>query len=424
MPRRHVSTEASAWLLGVMLLNLTPLAQGRGADVVWSDSLDLLRSPSKTPEQEIDVEVSREQPVGGGESVLSVSFNRSGRALWYHLAARDVFAEGVELVAFADEGETRLDARPVSTFVSRLDHQWASAVWHEDGSLSGLFEDRGELLRLRTAMRHRPAALRASGRGVVRFVASLVRIASGNDTTQTSDGGEVGREAFTAAAHGSLDQWWPGCFAGDDRLHVLSLGIVADKAAWDLNGEGLWSKIEAMVSQASFIYERQLNIRLEIAEFMVFKTVKKEDPVFAHECNNNSAAASNSFMFAKLRALASFPKNFRGAWHVFTGCGDGRGVVGVASKGTMCKAPQNVGISQLKSYSFATFAHELGHNLGAGHSFENGKGKTGGLMDYGKPESKLVNGVLQFNTKFRRDELCKAIQAAQSRCGDQFRISS
>lgn len=112
---------------------------------------------------------------------------------------------------------------------------------------------RGSFLHLRTTMRQRPAAVPASGGGVVRFVASLVGLAAGNDTTQTSDGGDVGLEASTVAGRGSVDQWWPGCYAGDDRLHVLSLGIFADTAAWDLHRDGLWSKIEAIVSQASFI---------------------------------------------------------------------------------------------------------------------------------------------------------------------------
>eukprot|EP00445_Apocalathium_hangoei_P079696 CAMPEP_0204189480 /NCGR_PEP_ID=MMETSP0361-20130328/58524_1 /ASSEMBLY_ACC=CAM_ASM_000343 /TAXON_ID=268821 /ORGANISM="Scrippsiella Hangoei, Strain SHTV-5" /LENGTH=438 /DNA_ID=CAMNT_0051150169 /DNA_START=18 /DNA_END=1335 /DNA_ORIENTATION=- len=421
MARNRISTLASAWLLAVMLLSLTLLPQGRGADIAWPDGLHRSHPPSKTHEQEIDVEVFKEQPVGGGESVLSVSFNRSGRALWYRLAARDVFAEGVELVAFAEKGEARLDARPVSTFVSRLDHQWASAVWHDDGSLSGIFEDRGELLHLRTTMRQRPAAARASGRGVVRFVASLVGLAAGNDTTQPSDGGEVGLEASTVAGRGSVDQWWPGCYAGDDRLHVLSLGIVADIAAWDLHRDGLWSKIEAIVSQASFIYERQMNIKLEIAELIVFKTVTSEAPVFAHECSNNSASASRTFMYTKLRSLQSFPKHFRGAWHLFTGCGDGRGTVGIAAIDTMCFAPGNGGVSQLRpNSSFRPFAHELGHNLGAKHSFENGKGKTGGIMDYGTDEAIRVNGVLQFNTKFRRDELCKASKQAGAGVATNF----
>ena len=39
-------------------------------------------------------------------------------------------------------------------------------------------------------------------------------------------------------------------------------------------------------------------------------------------------------------------------------------------------------------------AHEAGHIFGAEHSFENGQGTTGGIMDYGDGK---YNGVYQFN---------------------------
>ena len=30
-----------------------------------------------------------------------------------------------------------------------------------------------------------------------------------------------------------------------------------------------------------------------------------------------------------------------------------------------------------------TFAHEVGHNFGCDHAFDEGQGRTGGIMDYG-----------------------------------------
>jgi len=432
------TTLSSLWLLlGMMSLGLPPLVRCRGADVVWLDSLDDAHLTSARPGHDIDVEVSKEVSVGG-EPEISISFNHSGKAFRYRLAARDVFAEGAELVAHTDEGEQRLAALPVSTFVSRLEGQWASVAWHEDGSVSGLFEHRGEVLHLHATMQEKPIiALRSHGSGVVRFVASLVGPLDGgagvagtvvsagrrlrNGTSQASDVGEAPAVISMSAVGGKVDQWWPGCYEGDGRQHVLSLGIVADKAAWDLYKGGLRSKIVAAVSQASFIYEQQMNIRLQIAELSIFQTAKPGSPTFAGDCADSSEMASGSFMDAKLNSLASYPRPLRGAWHLFTGCGDGQGVIGAALRNTMCTS-EAVSVSQLKAYSSViAFAHELGHNLGAGHSFQNGKGKTGGIMDY---ETHEVNGVLQFNTKFSRDEMCNAIQASKPRCGMQFRSST
>ena len=50
----------------------------------------------------------------------------------------------------------------------------------------------------------------------------------------------------------------------------------------------------------------------------------------------------------------------------------------------------------------------MGHNFGAKHSFEDGRGNTGGIMDYG---NHLVKGLFQFNTKYRKKEICKEIQS-------------
>merc|ERR1740138_986351 len=62
---------------------------------------------------------------------------------------------------------------------------------------------------------------------------------------------------------------------------------------------------------------------------------------------------------------------------------------------------------------WATYAHELGHNFGGGHSFEDGQGSTGGIMDYG--DGKL-NGVYQFNTKYRKTEVCTELTESKSKC--------
>merc|ERR1719218_589319 len=78
----------------------------------------------------------------------------------------------------------------------------------------------------------------------------------------------------------------------------------------------------------------------------------------------------------------------------------------------------NTGVNQLKTRNtWLTFAHELGHNFDGGHSFEEGQGRTGGIMDYG--DGKL-NGVYQFNTKYRKQKMCRCMNNAVNKCQGKF----
>jgi len=115
-------------------------------------------------------------------------------------------------------------------------------------------------------------------------------------------------------------------------------------------------------------------------------------------------------MQSKLRSLQSSPPSFQGANHLFTGCGTGYGVVGIAYVGTICIKGYNCGVNQLYNQnSWLTFAHELGHNFDGKHSFEEGQGDTGGIMDYGDGKLK---GVYQFNRKYREQEMCAEMKKA------------
>merc|ERR1719382_2010650 len=66
----------------------------------------------------------------------------------------------------------------------------------------------------------------------------------------------------------------------------------------------------------------------------------------------------------------------------------------------------NTGVSWYSPRTWTTFAHEVGHNFGADHAFDNGRGVTGGIMDYGDG---TLNGIFQFNTEFTKDDICTAI---------------
>merc|ERR1719253_1150133 len=125
-------------------------------------------------------------------------------------------------------------------------------------------------------------------------------------------------------------------------------------------------------------------------------------------------------MKSKLQAMAKAHINntFQGVSHLFTGCGTGEGIIGMAYIGMICNRMYNKGVLQLRGRStWLTFAHELGHNFGGQHTFEEEKGKTGGIMDYGDGKK---NGVYQFNTKYRKKVMCAKMNQFVNKCKCRF----
>ena len=58
------------------------------------------------------------------------------------------------------------------------------------------------------------------------------------------------------------------------------------------------------------------------------------------------------------------------------------GTVGLAWIGTLNQPGYRHAVSNLTNPTWLTFIHELGHNFGMNHTFDDGQGNTGGFMDY------------------------------------------
>merc|ERR1719183_2269765 len=171
-----------------------------------------------------------------------------------------------------------------------------------------------------------------------------------------------------------------------------------------------------MVHEASFIYEKQMNFKLKIGYLEVATDTSKFGPCPTQQddCEYKLDKIRQAVAAGTVPTLASH--------QVFTACGARFGVVGLAYVNTLCRGQFATGSNKIHTASpWLTFAHELGHNLNGAHSFELGQGRTGGVMDYG--DGKL-NGHYQFNTRFRKSDMCSTLNSNVNRCSGHFRTSS
>merc|ERR1712151_791623 len=109
----------------------------------------------------------------------------------------------------------------------------------------------------------------------------------------------------------------------------------------------------------------------------------------------------------------------QGAWHMFNDCLPPSllsATVGFAVTGSLCNNEVNSAANYIfkGTDTWLTFAHEHGHIMGAQHSFEEGQGRTLGIMDYGYDVR--LGGIHQFNTRYRKEEICDKISSKIEQC--------
>jgi hypothetical protein len=149
--------------------------------------------------------------------------------------------------------------------------------------------------------------------------------------------------------------------AGD--LRTLELAADADFEFFSIHGSAAAAaaEIDAIVNMVDGIYELELGITIDLVHTHVWEA--EPDP----------------FGSTEAQALLN---EFRGHWnanhgaigrdtaHLFTGKNLDGGTIGLASLGTVCALSNAYGLSQDISSDVLmplVVAHEIGHNLGAGH---------------------------------------------------------
>jgi len=231
---------------------------------------------------------------------------QGGRLHEYHLQLASVYSS--DAVIALHGVKTQQGSPAQQRFVSWVPGRRASAVVHSNNSVSGLFQYGSQLLRLQpllvggraartgkvlsalqTSRGHLHAVqtigrreLKAQLSRVVATQAPAVEIAI-DDVGPESDhqGGEAAQLAplefdglpsiEAADDEWNGEKWYPGCYPGDDDLHALRLGVATDYEAWRLYGDELQGMVEGIVSEASLVYEVQMNLRLEIGDLQIYQ---------------------------------------------------------------------------------------------------------------------------------------------------------
>jgi hypothetical protein len=208
---------------------------------------------------------------------------------------------------------------------------------------------------------------------------------------------------------------WAGdgsCYKGDTDMHEMIIGIYTDPQMTALTGSRTQSLVEAAVNQASFVYEMQMHIKFKIGDLKM---------------NNGDFGSCGPQLrlddMVRLKKAGKMPQ--MAISHVFSGCGwPSCTSGGKAYLGSLC-GWQNTGMTCGRNVAiprmWIVFAHEVGHNFDAGHTFHEGKGVTGGIMDYG--DGKL-NHHYQFNTKYQKKKICAKLNRVVDKCAGKFQKES
>ncbi len=144
-------------------------------------------------------------------------------------------------------------------------------------------------------------------------------------------------------------------------LRVVELATEADKEYFDLFGASTNAQIATIINAADTIYQRDLNLDLEI----VFQTVQTTNA-------QPYTATGSSALLTQFRTTVNGDQHLGNAdlYHLFTGKNLDGSTVGIAYVGPVCVAPNySYGLTQRLSSTLdhVIFAHELGHNMSGNH---------------------------------------------------------
>lgn len=212
-------------------------------------------------------------------------------------------------------------------------------------------------------------------------------------------------------------QCWPGQNAAGKSVVV---SFAADASYYNLHKANAQAKIYQIVSDSNALYGGQLNMYWKVKQVDIRQTTSGIDAWNQVRPASGNCVRSTSQTLDSFRAWkASQHPDDAGVWHLMTDCYRPPGVVGVAYVGVLCSKAYGAGLSSDHgSTTWKTVAHEIGHNFNAGHTFHNGQGRTGGLMDYADGTYPQGKGPVQFHPANKQD-VCAHLTETMNRPAHQ-----